>query len=158
MNRKRIIPFVGLFAYIFALGFLIAGYALAISTFHVFEYDVDRYVIVLPILAMWIIVIQIVTSFIDEEKPAWSNVIEVAYCILVLFAFAKTLIPFLTNIATYFTVTMGDMETFKIGVPRCITACVMFVISCSFFILGSFFGIVLFKESKKKNGNKGEAK
>ena len=78
MKRRSKIPFVGLFAYIIALGLLIVGYALAISTFHVFEYDVDRFVIVLPLLAMWIIIIQIVMTSIDKEKPVWTNVIEVA--------------------------------------------------------------------------------
>ena len=143
MKHKLPIPFVGLFANIIALGLLIAGYILSISTFHVFEYDVDRFVIVLPLLAMWIIIVQTVMSFIDKDKPVWTNVIEVAYCVLVLFAFAKTLIPFLTNIATFYTVTMGDMETFAIGVPRCITACVLMVVSCVFFIIGSYFKIVI---------------
>ena len=143
MKHKLPIPFVGLFANIIALGLLIVGYILSISTFHVFEYDVDRFVIVLPLLAMWIIIVQTVMSFIDKDKPVWTNVIEVAYCVLVLFAFAKTLIPFLTNIATFYTVTMGDMETFAIGVPRCITACVLMVVSCVFFIIGSYFKIVI---------------
>ena len=143
MKHKLPIPFVGLFANIIALGLLIAGYILSISTFHIIEYDVDRFVIVLPLLAMWIIIVQTVMSFIDKDKPVWTNVIEVAYCVLVLFAFAKTLIPFLTNIATFYTVTMGDMETFAIGVPRCITACVLMVVSCVFFIIGSYFKIVI---------------
>ena len=150
MKRRSKIPFVGLFAYIIALGLLIVGYALAISTFHVFEYDVDRFVIVLPLLAMWIIIIQIVMTSIDKEKPVWTNAIEVAYCVLVLFAFAKTLIPFLTNIATYYTVTMGDMETFEIGVPRCITACILMVVSCIFFIVGSYFKMFIYKFNNKE--------
>lgn len=159
MNRKtRVIPFVGFFAYVISLILLIVGFALAISTFHVFEYDVDRFVIVLPILAMWIILIQIVMSFVDKEKPVWSNVIEVAYCVLVLFAFARTLIPFLTNIATYFTVTMGDMETFAIGVPRCIAACAFMLVSSIVFVFGSFFRVALFKEKKQKNQTTKEGK
>lgn len=152
MKNKITIPYIGLFAYLIALGLLIAGLVLSISTFQVFQYDVDRFVIVLPIIAAWIIFIQIIMSFLDKEKPIWTNVIEIAYCVLVLFALAKTLIPFLTNIATYYTVTMGDMETFAIGVPRCIISCVMFVISCIFFIIGSFFKTVLVKERSSKEG------
>ena len=149
MKRKLYIPYVGFGAYLIALGLLIAAYILSISTFKVFEYDVDRFVIILPILAAWIIIVQLTMSYIDKEKPVWTNIIEIAYCVLVLFALSKTLIPFLTNIATYFTVAMGDMETFAIGVPRCITACVLFAVSCIFFIVGSFFKMFIIFEKKE---------
>jgi len=148
MTRKFPIPFVGLIAYIISLGLLVVGYILAISTFQVFEYDIDRFVIVLPILAIWIIVVQVVMSFLGKEKSLLV-VLEIAYCVLVLFTLSKTLIPFLTNIATYYTVTMGDMETFAIGVPRCITACVLMVVSCIFFIIGSFFKMVKGNENNQ---------
>ena len=146
MKKRVVIPSVGLFAYIVALGLLVAGTILSITTFNIFEYDIDRFVIVLPIIAAWIIIVQIVMSFVDKEKPVWTNVIDIAYCVLVLFALANTLIPFLTNITTFYTVAMGDMETFAIGVPRCITACVLFAVSCIVFIIGSFFKTVIVKK------------
>ena len=146
MKKRVVIPSVGLFAYIVALGLLVAGTILSITTFNIFEYDIDRFVIVLPIIAAWIIIVQIVMSFVDKEKPVWTNVIDIAYCVLVLFALANTLIPFLTNITTFYTVAMGDMETFAIGVPRCITACVLFAVSCIAFIIGSFFKTVIVKK------------
>lgn len=150
MKNKRI-PFIGFYLYISSLIVLVIAYFIAISTFNVFQYDVDRFVLVFPLLAIWIIVIQIVMSFIDKDKPAWTNVIELAFCALVLIAFAKTLIPFLTNIATYYTVAMGDMKTFAIGVPRCITGCILFIVSCLLFVIGSFFKVVIFKEAKKND-------
>lgn len=149
MKNKVVVPYIGLFAYFIALGLLVAGTILSIATFNIFEYDVDRFVIVLPIIAAWIIIIQIVMSFVDKEKPTWTNVIDIAYCVLVLFALANTLIPFLTNIATFYTVAMGDMETFAIGVPRCITACVLLAVSCIIFIIGSFFKTVIVKKENE---------
>lgn len=151
MKNNKVIPYVGFGAYIIALGLLIAGFILSILTFKVFGYDVDRFVIVLPILAAWILIVQLTMSFVDKDKPVWTNIIDIAYCVLVLFALAKTLIPFLTNIATYYTVAMGDMGTFAIGVPRCITACVLFAVSCIFFIVGSFFKVVIRTGDKQAN-------
>ena len=146
--KKRRLPFVGFYLYALALTVLVVAYIMAISTFKVFSYDVDRFVIILPIFAMWIIILQITMSFFDTNQPVWFNAIDLAFCVLVLFTFAKTLIPFLTNIATFFTVNMGDVKTFAIGVPRCIASCVLLVVSCIIFIVGSFFKIFTEREAK----------
>lgn len=145
---KNKTPFVGFYFYVASLIVLIIAYVIAISTFNAYGLPPDRFVIVFPIFAMWIIFAQILMSFVDENKPIWFNATDILFCFFVVFTFGRLLIPFLTAIGIYFTVNMGDMETFAIVVPRCITGCAMLVASCVLFIAGSFFKIVKIKEAK----------
>ncbi len=147
--KLKTTPFVGFYLYVASFIVLLVAYIIALSTFNAYSLSPDRFVIIFPLFAMWIIVVQIVMSFVDKNKPAWFNAIDLLFCFLVLFAFGKLLIPFLTPIGIYFTVNMGDMETYAIVVPRCIAGCVLFVVSSLLFVVGSFFKIVKRKEEAK---------
>ena len=149
--KTRRIPYIGFYIYIISLITLIIGYITAIQTFNIFQYKLDRFVMIFPLFAMWIILLEIIVSIVDINKPAFTATIDVLFSVFVIFAFAKTLIPFLTNIATFFTVNMGDMALFAVGVPRCITACVLFIVSGIIFIAGSFFKVVKIKEVKNND-------
>lgn len=149
MKTKRI-PFVGFYLLIISLLLLVIAYFISISTFQAFGYDTDRFVIVLPLFAMWIIIVQAIMSFIDKDKPLWTHAIDLLYCVFVIFTFARLLIPFLTPIGIYFTVNMGDMETYAVGVPRCLAGCVLYIVSCLFFIAASFFKTVNIKEVQQQ--------
>ena len=146
MKFKRI-PFVGFYLYVLSLVLLIVGYVISMSAFQAFSLDVDRFVLIFPIFAMWIIIVQVVMSFVDVNKPLWMGAADLLFCFLVLFAFGRVLIPFLTPIGIYFTVNMGDVATYAIAIPRCITGCVFLIASCIFFIAGNFFKIVKIKEN-----------
>ena len=148
MKTKRV-PFVGFYLLLGALGTLIAAFVLAGQTFRGYSYDLDRYLLVLSIFAIWVLVIQLVMSFVDRNKPKWTQALDLAYCVMVVFCFAKLLIPFLSPIGIYFTVNMGDMETYAYVVPRCIAGCVLYVLSCAFFIAASFLDVVKFKEARQ---------
>ena len=147
--KARRIPFVGFYLYIVAFVILLVAYILALTTFSAYSLSPDRFVVIFPLFAMWIIIVQVVMSFIDEDKPFWLNTIDLLFCFLVLFAFGRLLIPFLTPIGIYFTVNMGDLETYAIVVPRCIAGCVLFAVSCIVFITGSFFKVAIIKEGKE---------
>ena len=146
MKFKRI-PCVGFYLLILSLITLIVAYILSFATFNAFSYDVNKFVIVLPIFAAIIIVLEIAMSFIDKDKPFWTRGIDLLYAVFVIFAFANLLIPFLTPIGIYFTVNMGDTETYAIAIPRCIAGCVFYVVSAITFVVASFFNIVKIKEA-----------
>ena len=147
MKNKKL-PWIGLYFYAVSLIVLIVAYIIALSTFKAYNEAPDRFVIIFPLFAMYIIIAEVVMSFLDKDKPVWFSLIDLAYCFLVLFSFAKLLIPLLTPIGIYFTVNMGDMETYAVVVPRCITGCVLFAVSGALFVIGSFFKIVKIKEAK----------
>lgn len=147
MKTKKI-PFVGLYLHALAFICVLVAYILSIRTFNIFGYDVDRFVLILPIFAMWLLVVQVVMSYIDKDKPIWTNVIDLFFCVLLVFAFAKLLIPFLTPIGIFFSVNMGDMATYALGVPRCIAGCVLYVVASILFIVSAFFNIWKTKEAK----------
>lgn len=150
MKVKRI-PTVGFYLLIISLLLLVVAYFVSISTFQLYGYSVDRYVIIFPLFAIWIIGIQVVMSFIDINKPLWTHAIDLAFALLVIFAFAHTLMPFLSIIGVYFTVgNMGDVATNAIGVPRCLTACILYIVSTLVFVVASFFKIVNFKEVEQQ--------
>ena len=146
MKIKRI-PFIGFYFYAASFIVLLIAFIFALSAFNGFNLSPDRFVVVFPLFAMWIILIEVVMAFVDKNKPAWFHAIDILFCFFVLFAFGKLLIPFLTPIGILYTVNMGDVEIYKIVVPRCLAGCVLFVISTVFFIAGSFFKIVKIKET-----------
>ena len=145
MKIKRI-PHIGFYLLIVSLICLIVAYFLSFATFNAFSYDVNKFVLVLPIFASIIIILEIAMSFIDKDKPFWTRGIDLLFCVFVIFAFANLLIPFLTPIGIYFTVNMGDTETYAIAIPRCIAGCVFYVVSAIIFVASSFFNIVKIKE------------
>ena len=100
MKFKRI-PFVGFYLYVLSLVLLIVGYVISMSAFQAFSLDVDRFVLIFPIFAMWIIIVQVVMSFVDVNKPLWMGAADLLFCFLVLFAFGRVLIPFLTPIGEH---------------------------------------------------------
>lgn len=146
--KKLPIPFVGFGLYFVSFVLLLVAYIIAILAFTGFNLPVDRFVLIFPIFGMVIILAQLVVSMLDENKPLWFDGINVLFCFLVLFSFARLLIPFLTPIGIYFTVNMGDVETYAIVVPRCITGCILFAVSCLFFIAANFFKVTYKKEAK----------
>lgn len=148
MRLKFKMPSLGLYFYVAALAILIAAYVIAIQTFNAFSLAVDRFVLIFPIFAMYIIVLQIVMSYLDDDKPIWFGAIDLLFCFFVLFSFGKLLSPFLTIIGIYFTVNMGDISTYAIVVPKCITGCILFAVSGIVFVTGSFFNI--FKKNKEE--------
>lgn len=157
--KRKIIPSVGF--YLLAVSFvtLIVGYILSFATFNAFGYTLNRFVIIFPIFAMIITILNLVTSFLDERRPFWASILDLGYSSLTLLSFAHLLIPFLTPIGIYFTVNMGDMETYAIGVPKCITGCVFYLVSTILFVAASFFknwkvksaSEEIIKSSKNKN-------
>jgi hypothetical protein len=146
MKIKRI-PHIGFYLLIASLVCLIVAYILSIATFNAFSYDVNKFVLVLPIFASIIIILEIAMSFIDKDKPFWTRGIDLLFSVFVIFAFANLLIPFLTPIGIYFTVNMGDTETYAIAIPRCIAGCIFYVVSAIIFVASSFFNIVKIKEA-----------
>ena len=151
--KKFRIPFVGFAFYLVSFVVLLVGYILSISSFVTFSISVDRFVIILPIFAMIIIVLQLIMSLVDANKPAWFNLLNLAFVILIVFTFAKVIIPFLTPIGIYFSgVNMGDVATYQKVVPMSIASCIILVVSALIFIVGSFFPTVLIirKEEKAK--------
>ena len=149
--KKFRIPFVGFGLYLISLIVLIVGYILSINSFKAFSIGVDRFVIILPIFAIIIVVLQLVMSLVDANKPSWFNILNLAYVILIVFTFAKVIIPFLTPIGIYFSgVNMGDIATYQIVVPMSIASCVILVVSALIYIVGCFFPTVLIKEGKAK--------
>ena len=59
--------------------------------------------------------------------------------------------PVLGNIATFFTVNMGDMETFAVAVPRAIAGVALYLVAAVCAIAASFFRLTL-RSSRKKEG------
>ena len=153
--RLKKMPFVGFGFFLLALIALIIGYALTFKTYQLdHNSDPNRLVVILPIFAIWILLIQLVMSFIDDNRPVWLDAINVVYCFLVLFAFGKFISGFLEYIGIYYTVhEMGDVATMEAVVPKAILASVFLIVSCVLFIVGSFFKVYIDNKKKEEEAN-----
>ena len=129
----------------FKLWFLVAaiimtfvGFMLYFSTFAAFNYSQDRWVIALTIISLWGLVVLAINALVFA-KPFRFEFFYVVIPFALVIAIGKLLIPCLSPIGIYFTVNMGDMETYAIGVPRCIAGVVFYLLGVILTIVASFF-------------------
>jgi len=149
MKIKLNKPSVGFILLACSLVFTIVAFILYNSTFNVFNYQPSNQVIAYTIIALWGILFLLINSLLAGNKPVLGSIFYLINCFALLFAFSYLLIPCLSQIAVFFTVNMGDMETYALGVPRCIAGCVFFVLALLCNIVSSFFNVV--KEPKYEN-------
>ncbi len=141
MRRKSIpIPGVGSILQLLSLILLVVGFIFYFACWSAFGYGQDRFVIAFTILAIWVSILMLATDFFDAKRPIWVASIGLVYCFFVLFSFGRILAPCISPIGILFTVNMGDMETYAIGVPRCFVSIGGYLLSALFFVASSFFG------------------
>lgn len=142
-------PGVGFILLACSLVFTIVGFILYQSTFNVFSYQPSKQVIIYTIITIWGLLYLLINGLISGNKPYIGNIFYLINCFSLLLAFSYLLIPCLSQIAVFFTVNMGDMETYALGVPRCIAGCVFFALAMIFNVISSFFNIT--KKEVKAN-------
>ena len=135
------LPSIGLILLSVATIFTIVGFILYFSTFSVFNYQQSKVTIACTIMSLWGMIFLIVNGLFAGEKPVAFNIFYIINCFALAFAFSYFLIPCLSPIGVYFTVNMGDMETYALGVPRCIAGCVFYVLALILNIVASFFKV-----------------
>lgn len=139
MKIKLQIPRVGFILLALSLIFTIIGYCYYQYTFEVFNYQPSKLIIAMTIISVWSTISLLVNSLFFSDKHSFFDVFYLINVVAVILSFAYLLMPCLSPIGVYFTVNMGDMETYSKGVPSCITGCVFYVLSAIITIVASFF-------------------
>lgn len=153
MKLKIKIPGIGFVLLFISLIFTLIGFGLYFRTFSIFHYLESRITIAGTIIALWGTVFLLINSLFSKDNPIYLNVLYLTNVFALAFAFAYFLIPCLSPIGIFFTVNMGDMETYALGVPRCIAGCVFYVLALLSNILASFFSPSFNLKHRKKGGN-----
>lgn len=137
LNLKRILnpKFI---LVLLSLIIMIVGFILYFSTFRVFGYSDSKWVIGLTIIALWLEII-VLANQAFANKPFYVSFIYILIPFMVMIIIGQYLIPCLSPIGIYFTVNMGDMETYALGVPRCIAGVALYLVSAIALIGASFF-------------------
>ncbi len=149
-------PFVGFYLLACSLLFTIIGFALYFATFRTFDYQDDRWVIALTIISLYSILFLMINGLLAGDQPFWTGIFHLVITFALVISFANFLIPCLSPIGIYFTVNMGDMETYAIGVPRCLAGVAFYVLAILCNVVSSFFSPVF--QRKKQKGASYEAK
>lgn len=136
-------PGAGFFLLAVSLLLTIIGFCYFFSSYNVFGFVYSRTVIALTIIAMWSMLVLMGCALYGGERPLWLA----AFYLVTVFCLAVSAIEFikpgLGNIATYFTVNMGDMETYAVAVPRTITGVALYAVATLFALVASFFRATL---------------
>lgn len=148
LNIKK--PGAGFYLIAASLILTIVGFCFFFSSYDVFGFVYSRWVIALTVLALWSMVVLLANGLYGGEHPVWITL----FYLIIVFGLAVSAIEFikpgLGNIATYFTVNMGDMETYAIAVPRTITGVVMYVLATVCAVIASFFRMTLRSAEEKR--------
>ena len=134
-------PSLGFYFLISSLVFTIIGFILYFRTFSIFSYQQSKQVIIYVIIALWGTLYLIINNLFFGEKPYIGNLFYFSNCFSLLLSFTYLLVPCLSQIAVFFTVNMGDMETYALGVPRCIAGCIFFVLAAILNVVSAYFNI-----------------
>ncbi len=140
-------PSVGFYLSLASLVFAIVACVLYFLTYDALHFT-DRWVTALTFIGLWSLVFLTVSALVTGNKPFYVDIFYVIAAFTLTVAALKFLVPCLSPIGIYYTVTMGDMESYAVGVPRCIACCVFFVVSVVCLIVSAFFRI-----SKKEEGD-----
>ncbi len=144
-------PGVGFYLLAASMLFTVIGFCYFFSSYSVFGFVYSRTVIALTVLALWSMTVLLASALYNGERPLWLA----AFYLITVFGLAVSAVEFikpgLGNIATYFTVNMGDMETYAVAVPQTITGVVMYVVAAVLAIASSFFRITL-RSAEEKGG------
>lgn len=144
-------PGVGFYLLAASMLFTVIGFCYFFSSYDVFGFVYSRTVIALTVLALWSMTVLLASALYNGERPLWLA----AFYLITVFGLAVSAVEFikpgLGNIATYFTVNMGDMETYAVAVPQTITGVVMYVVAAVLAIASSFFRITL-RSAEEKGG------
>lgn len=152
MKRLKIKkPGIGFYLLAASMLFTVIGFCYFFSSYSVFGFVYSRTVIALTVLALWSMTVLLASALYNGERPLWLA----AFYLITVFGLAVSAVEFikpgLGNIATYFTVNMGDMETYAVAVPQTITGVVMYVVAAVLAIASSFFRITL-RSAEEKGG------
>lgn len=117
----------------------IVGFTLYFGAFDALSFSNDKWVIALNVIAFWSLAFLIVNSIFAGDKPAWTGVFYIIAVVTLLVATARFLMACLSPIAIYFTVNMGNMEAYAIGVPRCIAGVACYFVAVVCITVSAFF-------------------
>ena len=141
---------------VISLIFTILGTIFYQLTFETFRYSTDRSLLSASIISIWFILVLLVTGLTDNKKPFWVGALFVVIPTLLVFSLIRLLTPNLNAIGVFFSpagVGMGDVATNSVGVPRCITGAVFYLVSAIAVLVGSFFDV---KSIVKEGGNEND--
>lgn len=117
---------VGLYLFLAAYSFLPGG-------------QVDYVSLALTAISILCLLSLVIVEMFEARPFNLIYIFEIVSLVLALYAFASLLSPFIDGIATFFTVTMGDMAAKAQYVPRSIAAAVLYVVASLLIVVSSFF-------------------
>lgn len=148
INLKR--PSAGFYMLAVALLFTVVGFILFFASYNIFGYTYSRTVIALTVLAIWSIAVILFSTLYSGEKPLWIA----AFYLLTVFALAVSAVEFINpgigNIATYFTVNMGDMETAAKAIPVMLSGVALYLLATIIALVACFLPAAS-KKNKEAN-------
>lgn len=142
-------PFVGSFFLLAAFILVIVGYSFYKTSFGIFGYAYDNFVLSGLVICLFILGYLLVSEAIDPNRPVWVGVLYPIFCFVSLFTFARIVSPCTSPIGIHFMgLNMGDVETYAKAVPPCIVSCACFIIATILVIIASFMPAFFTKKEK----------
>ncbi len=146
---------VGFYLLILSFVFGILGFIWYMSTYSVFRYSEDRLSITLTLISLWFIAFLIGDTLFTGKNPTFSKMFYGIAIFMMTYSLIRLLTPCLSPIGIYFTVgNMGDVETNKIAVPKCILGTIFFAISIVTLLVAGILGTT----RKEKKSEESEVK
>lgn len=136
---KMKMPRTGFYLLVASVVLSIVGFSLFFGAFDALSFADDKWVIALNVIAFWCLAFLMVNSIFAGDEPTWTGVFYIIAVVTLLVAMARFLMACLSPIAIYFTVNMGNMEAYAIGVPRCIAGVACYFIAVVCITVSAFF-------------------
>lgn len=136
---KLKVPRTGFYLLLGATVLSIVAFGLYFGAFDALSYSMDKWVVALTVLAFWSMAFLMINAIFAGDNPAWTGVFYIIAVMTLLVSMARLLMACLSPIGIYFTVNMGDMEAYALGVPRCIAGVACYVVATICISVSAFF-------------------
>lgn len=133
-------PSIGFYLLAGSLVLSIVAFVYYSLTYSAFGYSQNRWVIAMTVISFWSFLCLLGYSLFGDGKAIWMDIFYLIIAFGLTISTVLFLTPCLSPIGIYFTVgNMGDVEANAIGVPRCITGVVFYVLAILSVIAAAFF-------------------
>ncbi|MCH5162810.1 MAG: hypothetical protein J1G38_04905 [Clostridiales bacterium] len=150
-------PSVGFYLLVASTVLAIAAFVMYSLTYDALTYASDKWVIASMVIAFWCLGCLMLTSVISGNGAKITDVFYWLGVMSLTLALFKFITPCLSPIGVYFTVNMGNMEAYSIGVPRGIAGAVLYVLSVLSLIVSAFFSPTVSEKKKEKKRKTNDA-
>ena len=136
---KLKVPRTGFYLLLSATVLSAVAFGLYFGAFDALSFGDDKWVIALTVFSFWSMAVLMVNSLFAGDEPSWTGVFYVITVMALLVSMARLLMACLSPIGIYFTVNMGNMEAYALGVPRCIAGVACYLVATICVAVSAFF-------------------